>query len=69
MVRLAVLLGVEYGFNVFPATPISSAVLQVRRMHHTTRRLETCLYLSFLGPSLPLYWACRYLQLNLNTVL
>lgn len=28
-VRLAVLVGVEFGFNVFPATPVSSAVLQV----------------------------------------
>eukprot|EP00752_Nemacystus_decipiens_P006080 g5488.t1 len=28
-VRLAVLCGVEFGFNVFPATPVSSAVLQV----------------------------------------
>lgn len=31
-VRLAVLCGVEFGFNVFPATPISSAVLQVSRL-------------------------------------
>lgn len=30
-VRLAVLCGVEFGFNVFPATPISSVVLQVIR--------------------------------------
>ncbi|CAM9171944.1 unnamed protein product, partial [Hapterophycus canaliculatus] len=28
-VRLAVLCGVEFGFNVFPASPLSSAVLQV----------------------------------------
>lgn len=33
-VRLAVLCGVEIGFNVFPATPVSSGMLQVSRFEH-----------------------------------
>lgn len=40
-VRLAVLCGVELGFNVFPATPISSAVLQVCRFEHALGRGDT----------------------------
>lgn len=37
IVRLAVLGGVELGFNVFPATPTSSAVLQVNILERTSQ--------------------------------
>lgn len=32
VVRLALLVGVEFGFNIFPSTPVSSAALQVGRL-------------------------------------
>lgn len=40
VIRLALLMGVEFGYNVFPATPVSSAVLQVGRADCTSPRFS-----------------------------
>lgn len=50
--RLVVLCGVEYGFNVFPATPVSSVVLQVSRLEcmHREWYLTTALTCATVDP-------------------